>query len=297
MSRTRTEPGRAESSGRRLDPDAAQARAAERRRERVELLGALPLFSRLGIADLTALDARSRVRRLSRGEVLFHCGDPARGFFVVIEGVMKLSIQGQDGSEKVLEVIHPGESFGEAVMLLEQPYPVTATALEPVRLLAVPLESVERLLLSDPMFARRMLAGMAVRLHTMVRDVESYTLRSSRERVVAYLVACAEQAAPRGSRDTDGFPGAGRPHKADEPGKAPGKAPGRVPGKAEAPGARLVVLATSKQVTASRLNLTPETFSRVLRELSQQGLVEVAGRRILVPDLAALAGQGSAVPL
>jgi CRP-like cAMP-binding protein len=289
MSRTRTEPGRAGGSGRRTDSAAADQRAAERRRQRVELLGALPLFSRLGVADLAALDARARVRRLSRGEVLFRCGDPARGFFVVIDGVMKLSVQGQDGSEKVLEVIHPGESFGEAVMLLEQPFPVTATALRPVRLLAVPLESVEHLLLSDPRFARRMLAGLAVRLHTMVRDVESYTLRSSRERVVAYLVACAERAAPCGSRDTGGLFEAGRPHQADEPGRAPGRA--------EAPGARLIVLATSKQVTASRLNLTPETFSRVLRELSQQGLVEVDGRRILVPDLEALAGQGSTVPL
>lgn len=242
-----------------MEPVAPATRFGVRRGERPDLLRALPLFSRVDDAELTALAACTRAHRLLRGQVLFHRGDPAHGFFVLIDGVIKLAVQGPDGSEKVLEVIQPGESFGEAMMLLAEPYPVTATALEPARLLAVPIEAVERLL-RDPMFARRMLAGMAFRLRTMVRDVESYTLRSSRERVVAYLVASADHTPSRAVVGT----GEGTE--------------------------RVVVLPTSKQVTASRLNLTPETFSRVLRELSEQGLVRVDGRRIVVSDPAALSG-------
>jgi CRP-like cAMP-binding protein len=43
-------------------------------------------------------------------------------------------------------------------------------------------------------------------------------------------------------------------------------------------------LPTSKHVVASLLNLTPETLSRILHSLSEAGLIEVAGRRIVIRD-------------
>lgn len=214
------------------------------------LLQALPLFSRVEPDQLGTLARRTRGRRLGRGEVLFRQGDPATSFFVVIDGVVKLAVLGVDGAEKVVEVIQPGESFGEAVMLLDQPFPVTATALAATRLLAVPAEAVDALLDRDPTFARRMLAGLAVRLHGMVRDVEAYALRSGRQRVVSYLV---EHARPVGDAGESG------PHT--------------------------ILLGTSKQVVASRLSLAPESLSRVLRELTRAGVLTVSGRRITVPDL------------
>lgn len=49
-----------------------------------------------------------------------------------------------------------------------------------------------------------------------------------------------------------------------------------------------VQLPASKQAIASRLNLAPETFSRVLNELTERGLIQVRGRAITVPDRQAL---------
>lgn len=238
-----------------------------------QLIRALPLFSRIDADQVAALAARASVRRVPRNGVLFHRGAAATGFFIVVEGVIKLSAVAPDGGEKVIEVMHPGDSFGEAVMFLDEPYPVTATALEPTRLVVVPVDAVNRLIDGDAMFARRMLAGMAVRLHTMVRDVQSYALQSSRERVVSHLLE---------SRRAAGPPGDERPVPSDE------RRAGAVPGGDQS----VVTLSTSKQVLASRLNLTPETLSRVLRELSAEGLISVYGRRITLLDVQALALQG-----
>jgi CRP/FNR family transcriptional regulator, dissimilatory nitrate respiration regulator len=216
------------------------------------LLRELPLFHRVADAELSRLAVSSHSHQLSRGEVLFRQGDAASAFYVVVDGTVKLSVLSEDGTEKVIEVIQPGESFGEAMVLLGQPFPVTASVLVSARLVAVPAEALEALLDADPMFARQMLAGLAVRLHGMVRDIEAYALRSGRQRVVSYLVERTQ-------------PGSG------------------------GPGARVVQLSASKQTIASRLNLAPETLSRVLRELGDDGLITVDGRRITIPDLPALA--------
>ena len=49
-----------------------------------------------------------------------------------------------------------------------------------------------------------------------------------------------------------------------------------------------IALPTSKQVIASRLNLTPETLSRIFHDLSDAGLISVQGKRITLHDPARL---------
>ncbi|HEX6528618.1 MAG TPA: helix-turn-helix domain-containing protein, partial [Burkholderiales bacterium] len=57
-----------------------------------------------------------------------------------------------------------------------------------------------------------------------------------------------------------------------------------------ASGAAELRLTPGKSVLASRLNMTPEHFSRILHELAAEGLIEVNGRSIRVPDIARLRG-------
>lgn len=215
-----------------------------------DVLAGLPLFSQLSPGQLDLVAADSRPARIARGEVLFHAGDDCTAFYCVVTGQVKLTLSSADGAEKVLEIISAGETFGEAVMFAGRPYPVTATALLPSVLLGVPSAVVLDLVAADPMFARRMLAGMAVRLHTMINDVEALTLRTSTQRVAGLLVALA--------------------------------------GDRPEPGAE-VTLPAGKAVLASRLSLTAETFSRTLRDLTAAGVIAVRGRRLTVLDVRGLA--------
>lgn len=220
------------------------------------LLGRMPLFSALAPEDLARLAAATRERRLHKGERLFQRGDAPKGFFLVVWGQVKLAFTSAQGNEKVVEILGPLQSFGEAVMFLDQPYPVLGEALADTLLLHIGSAAVFGLIEEDPRFARKLLAGMSIRLHTMVRDVESYALRSSTQRVIGYLLQLAE-----------GVP------------CAPGVGLGAVS----------VELPTSKQVIASRLSLTPETLSRIFHELSSMGLIEVQGKLIRIHDAARLA--------
>jgi CRP/FNR family transcriptional regulator, dissimilatory nitrate respiration regulator len=216
-----------------------------------QFLQNLPLFGELTADEIDRLAAATAQVRATSGTLLFRRGDPCTGFHVIVYGQIKLALAGRDGSEKVVEVLGPGQSFGEAVMFLERPYVVFAEALTDSLLLfigkAALLAEIER----NAKFARRMLAGLAMRLHRLMSDLESYSLKSGTQRVIGYLLRDApEEATPGTPFDIE--------------------------------------LATSKGVLASRLNITREHFSRILHELSSAGFIEVHGRHVSVLDLAKL---------
>jgi CRP/FNR family transcriptional regulator, dissimilatory nitrate respiration regulator len=214
-----------------------------------EFLKNVPLFRELTDAELDRIAAGTAQVRAPAGTILFRRGELCSGFHVIVYGQIKLAFGAADGAEKVVEILGPGSSFGEAVMFLEKPYVVFAETLSDSLLLTIGKAGVFAELERNPRFARKMLAGLALRLHGLVHDLEAYTLRSGTQRVIGYLLRdYSEEGEPRAPLD--------------------------------------VALATSKGVLASRLNITREHFSRILHDLSGAGLIEVHGRiiRILDPE-------------
>lgn len=214
----------------------------------------LPLFRELSEEQRLRIAAGARMLRVARGEVLFRRGDAPAGSYIVCYGRVKLSFVSPTGVEKVIQIIEQGESFGDAVMFLEVPHMVGAQALADSLLLLVPKETVFENIDREPLFARRMLAGLARRLHQLVADVEAYSTRSGTERLIGFLL-----------RDCVGA--------------------GSEEGTAEPQGSMDIELPVAKGVIASRLNLTQEHLSRILHDLSSLGLIEVHGRRIHVRDV------------
>jgi CRP-like cAMP-binding protein len=212
-----------------------------------QFLANLPLFKELAGAELDRIAAGTTELHVPRGEVLFNKGDPCVGFHVVIYGQVKLAFVTPGGGEKVVEIVAPGHSFGEALMFMDKPYIVMAQTLADSLLLHVAKQTVFDELAREPMFARKMLAGLSRRLHGLITDVESLSLQSGLQRVIGYLL-----------RQDDTQP---------------------------AEKSTVVTLQVAKAVVASRLNLTPEHFSRILHELAQSDLIRVDGREITIPDI------------
>ncbi|HEY5900834.1 MAG TPA: Crp/Fnr family transcriptional regulator [Burkholderiales bacterium] len=208
-------------------------------------LAHLPLFQGLRPDELERLAAGSTLRRLRRGETLFRQGEVSSGFHAVVHGRIALAARSPQGRERVTAVIEAGRSFGEAVMFLEKPYIVSARALSDSMVLHVAKETVFAELQRNPGFARRVIASLSAKLHASVRELDLYALGSSSRRFVAWLLRA--------------FP-------------------------AEQRGAISVTLPASKKAVASQLNLSAEHFSRILGELSREGLIEVRGRKLSVAD-------------
>ena len=127
-------------------------------------LANLALFKELGEAEIERVAAGTTEMHVPRGEILFNKGDPCLGLHLVVYGQVKLSFIAANGSEKVVEIIGPGFSFGEALMFMEKPYILMAQALADSLVLHVSKQTVFDEIERDPGFARRMLAGLSRRL-------------------------------------------------------------------------------------------------------------------------------------
>lgn len=209
-----------------------------------EILSRQPLFRGLATDELREIAHGTREYRAKKNEIVFHRGDVVEGMHVVVMGQVKLSLPSSQGAEKVVHVCGPGNTFGEAVAFLDKPYPVNAQATAESLLLLIPKRVLLDALELSNTLCRKMIASLSVRLHEMISDMETCLLRNSVQRVVCFLV----QSAPDSGETFE------------------------------------VSLPASKQTIASQLNLAPETFSRVLGQLSEAGLVQVRGRRIAVLD-------------
>ena len=90
-----------------------------------------PLFKAMGPTISRAIIQDRAPRRYARGEQIFQEGDPAEGFFVVIEGWAKLLRLRDDGEEVVVAIFSAGETFAEVAMFLGGRYPASCEAVSP----------------------------------------------------------------------------------------------------------------------------------------------------------------------
>lgn len=154
------------------------------------VLANLPLFGRTPRDQLARLARQARLQYARRGELIARCGEPPSGLMAVGYGLVKLSLKGASG--KVLRLVGPGETFGEAVLFLDEPLPVDVTALSDTMLVVLPAAPLIELIERDPGFARALLASLCRRMHALIADFEAATLHGARERLAAYLDALAQ---------------------------------------------------------------------------------------------------------
>ncbi len=89
------------------------------------------LFAGLPVADLQAIIAAGRVYEVAQGEYFFHQGEDSTMLYVITAGRVKLSRVTADGQQVIVDYFGLGEGLGIVMALNEQPYPLSAEAIEP----------------------------------------------------------------------------------------------------------------------------------------------------------------------
>lgn len=191
----------------------------------------LPLFAGVAEANVEEMLKASYLQRFPAHVELAREGEPADFLHVIVEGQVEVYSSYRD-RETTVAVLGPGHSFIVAAVVLDRVYLKSARALLPSRVLLLPADAVRRVFATDAAFARALALELATAYRAVVKELKNQKLRSSLERLAAWLL---------GHDDACGS--AGR-----------------------------FTLPFDKKILASRLGMAPEVLSRSFAALQPYGV-------------------------
>jgi len=212
------------------------------------------LFSDLNEHELEKIYSRCDIRSYGKGEMVFFDTEPYQGFYIVIEGSVKIFKITKDGREHILYFIHPFNTFAEVPLLEnyekirneEFTYPANAMSLDiDTKLILIRANVFYDILEKNSKMCLKMLSGLAKKLRHMNTYIESITLDVPKR--LAKFILSEQNKISTGQRDQ-------------------------------------IELNISKHDLAAYLGTIDETLSRALKKLQSDNLIEVNGKIIKIKD-------------
>ena len=120
------------------------------------------MFSACSGKDLGLIARYADELSVDAGQEIIREGDSGREFYVIVEGKASLTRNGRE-----IAVLGPGSYFGELALLDGQKRDASVTTTTPAELLVVGIREFVTLLEDVPQITRKLLAGMARRLHEL----------------------------------------------------------------------------------------------------------------------------------
>lgn len=211
------------------------------------LVASAPIFSEIGAETVSRLLDGAPVISFPNGGLLFSRGDMADRFFVVLAGRVNLFALTENGDQSIIEVIDAGHSFAEGAIFANGRFPLNGEAAAGTRLLEIPAASFLRRLSERPGLTAKLLASLARWQRRLMGEIADLKGRSPVQRLGSYLLALAAA----GTVDV------------------------------------LVTLPLTKSQLASRIGITPESFSRAVNRLKPLGVTS-RGRGFVIADVEVL---------
>ncbi|MFI4903534.1 MAG: Crp/Fnr family transcriptional regulator [Burkholderiales bacterium] len=220
----------------------------------------VPLFHGLQGSEIDSVVGVATIRSLRRGEVLFQQGAQPAEFYVVAEGWVKMTHVTQSGDQIALRFVQRGEHVGGATLVRGVPFPTTAMAASDAVIIAWKAAFIHDLLAGSRAVARNALGMVGDRADEFLSRIQELASDSVEVRLARHVTELVR----RSARKTDRGIG--------------------------------VEFPISRQDLAELCGTTLFTVSRILTRWRDLGLVDPGRQRIVVRDVARLAGLASDRP-
>jgi len=186
-------------------------------------------------------------RSYEKGDIIFTEGIKAEGFYFVEKGEVRAYKMDAEGREIEVGRFSPGNFFGEVILFASENFPVFTQALKKSDLIYFRRDAVMQLIEKDRDVARFFLELLARKCMALNSQLESFTLRTVRQRLIQFLLSgCAKNESC------------------------------------------IVSLPINKTELAKRIGTVSETLSRNLKQLQEEGLIEVMNKDIRIKNCSTL---------
>ena len=157
-------------------------------------LRSLPCLSGLGKDDLAVMGEMSRIRDVGKNETIFEESDPAKFFFVLKTGTVKLYKTSQEGREFIIKIMGPGDYFCCAPLCAGGNYMVRGIALEDSSLIVIPSQTFMAVLRNTVNETGwRIISGLCKRIHYLSGLLEDLAFKDVEKRVMTTLLTLSGQ--------------------------------------------------------------------------------------------------------
>ncbi|WP_428605339.1 cyclic nucleotide-binding domain-containing protein [Sedimenticola sp.] len=198
------------------------------------LLEQIPLFSDMTRQELEQVARHTEELTCNKGSYLFHEGDKADHLYVLLSGLVQMTAKGPEGQHTVIEILYPGDSFILAAVITHKRFLMSAEVVKNSRVLKIPGEELIELIRHGGDFGLTMMATLSTQFRSMVRQVKNQRLRTTAQRVAAFLLDLAYD---------------------------------------QGRGENCITLPHSKKMLAALLGMSQEGLSRTFTALREQGVV------------------------
>jgi len=168
-----------------------------------EVLARSPVFQELSAEALAAVATKGTLRRLQRRGLLFHQGDAAEEFAVVLEGRLKLTQVSAEGQELIVRYVGPGEMCAVVALFAGQEYPAAAEAVGDTTVIAWPRKTLDELLRGHPQLALNVLRILTERMGELSDRLRELATERVARRVARALLRLAGKAGRRTDRGVE----------------------------------------------------------------------------------------------
>jgi len=152
-----------------------------------------PIFADLEPEAFEQLCRYAKHSTLKRGTTLFSKGDPGNSLYAVISGTVKMSISSPDGRNAILNIVGPGEIFGEIALLDGQPRSTDAIANSTCELFVIDRREFIPFVKAQPALAMKFIELLCERLRSTSDQVEQIILQNLPGRLASALLRLSEK--------------------------------------------------------------------------------------------------------
>ena len=220
--------------------------------EQKKCLKELTVFSRLNNKEIELICQSGYEKAYKEGEIIFFENDSFKKLYLLVKGKVKLSMLSPEGKEKVMTILQQGDILGEISLFDQDPHPLTAEVMEEARLMIIPWENLESIIIDHPRLALKIIEALSKKTRLLTSQVRDLVFQDAAGRLASLL-----------TRFKEDF------------------------GIEMETGIKINLVLTHQEI-ANLLGTSRVTVTKMLNKFVKEGLIEMENRKIVIKDEKAL---------